>query len=168
MIIRMTIFLHGLFMGLVATILIDIWALVLKSLFKVPITNWAMVGRWVGHLRNGQVVHESIGDAEPVTEERPLGWVTHYLIGLLYGIGYLWFMADIAGHTPGLISAMAFSVALLVAPWFILQPALGLGILARRAPKPWLMRGVNMSVHMVFGVGMYLGWWMSGQGLLFE
>jgi len=163
----MIIILHGMFIGLVATVLMDIWALALKSSYNVPTTNWAMVGRWVGHLQDGQLTHRSIADAAPVTGEGPLGWATHYAIGLLYGIGYLWLMRDIVGEAPSLSSAIVFSVVLLVAPWLILQPGLGLGVFAHRAPKPWLVRGVNISIHVVFGIGMYIGWWFLGQSLSF-
>jgi len=152
---------QGLVIGLIATILIDVWALILKSVFKLPTTNWAMVGRWVAHIRHGQFVHRSIGNAKPATGEALLGWTTHYVIGLLYGVGYLWLVVKAVGQSPNLVSAVAFSLALLVAPWFILQPGLGLGILAHRAPKPWLIRGISFSVHLIFGVGLYVGWVLS-------
>jgi len=148
----------GLVIGLLATMLIDIWALALKSVFKLPTTNWAMVGRWVGHLHQGRFVHDSIANAVPIAQERMLGWLTHYVIGLLYGVAYLWLITDILMQTPDLISAVIFSLVLLVAPWFIMQPGLGLGVLAHRVPKPWLIRGITISVHVIFGVGLYLGW----------
>src|SRR5262245_38354061 len=33
--------------GIGATVLVDLWAILLTRLFDVPATNWAMVGRWV-------------------------------------------------------------------------------------------------------------------------
>ncbi len=160
----MTMAAQGLFAGFVATVLIDAWALVLKSVLGLPTTNWAMVGRWVGHLRHGRFTHQKIDNAAPVAGERLLGWATHYAIGLLYGVGYLWLIA-IEGGKPSLLSAVIFSLLLLVAPWFILQPGLGLGILARRAPKPWLIRAISVTVHVVFGIGLYAGCWFFGQPL---
>lgn len=156
----MSIALRGLVIGLLATALIDVWALVLKHVLKLPTTNWAMVGRWVGHLPRGQFVHRTIVHSAPVAGEASLGWATHYAIGLIYGVGYLWLMRDVVAQPPGLVSAIVFSVVLLVAPWFILLPGLGAGILARRAPRPWLMRAINLSVHVVFGIGLYAAWWL--------
>lgn len=158
----MMVLLQGLFIGLLATILIDAWALFLQSVLRLPTTNWAMVGRWIGHLHHGKFVHDSIATAVPVAGERTLGWVTHYVIGLLYGVAYLWLIVETLGKKPGLISAMVFSLVLLVAPWFIMQPGLGLGVLARRTPRPWLIRGINISVHIIFGVGLFLGWMLTG------
>lgn len=159
----MSITLQGLLIGLLATVLIDIWALVLKHALNLPTTNWAMVGRWVGHLPKGQFVHRPIGNAAPIAGEASLGWATHYVIGMIYGVGYLWLMRDVVAQTPSLVSAIVFSVVLLVAPWFIMLPGLGAGILARRAPRPWLMRGINVSVHVIFGIGLYAGWWLLEQ-----
>src|SRR5215471_2580344 len=56
-----------------------------------------------------------------------------------------------------LISALVFAIALLVAPWFVMQPALGLGFFAARTPHPSVTRIVNISGHAAFGVGLYLG-----------
>jgi len=152
---------EGLFAGLLATILVDAWALFLQSAFRLPTTNWAMVGRWVGHLRHGRFVHDSIASAAPVAGEHALGWMIHYAIGLAYGVVYFWLVVGMVWIKPGLISAILFSLALLLAPWFVMQPGLGLGVFAHRAPKPWLIRGMNISVHTIFGVGLYLGWLLA-------
>jgi Protein of unknown function (DUF2938) len=162
------IVLQGPFIGVLATVLIDIWALILRYVFKLPTTNWAMVGRWVGHLYKGRFAHERIADAASVTGETPLGWLTHYAIGMLYGLLYLWLMRDCIGQRPGLLSAIVFSLLMLVAPWLILQPGLGVGVFARRAPRPWLTRATNVSVHVVFGMGLYAGWRLLGQWAAFE
>ena len=52
---------------------------------------------------------------------------------------------------------MFFALVLLVAPWFVMQPALGLGFMAARTPKPLAFRAINVSGHAVFGIGLYLG-----------
>ncbi len=45
-----------------------------------------------------------------------------------------------------------------------MQPALGLGFIAARAPNPTVVRAINVSVHVVFGLGLYLGAavWLTG------
>jgi hypothetical protein len=47
-------------------------------------------------------------------------------------------------------------VGTVVAPYFILQPAMGLGIAARRAPNPAMARLHSLVTHVVFGFGLYL------------
>ena len=58
---------------------------------------------------------------------------------------------------PTLISALVFAITLLVAPWFVMQPALGLGFFAARTPHPGVTRIISMSGHAAFGVGLYFG-----------
>jgi hypothetical protein len=52
---------------------------------------------------------------------------------------------------PTLISAVAVSLALLVAPWFVMQPALGMGFMASRTPKPAAARAMSVLAHTVLG-----------------
>jgi hypothetical protein len=41
-------------------------------------------------------------------------------------------------------------------PYFIMQPALGLGIAAAKTPHPNQARLKSLVTHTVFGVGLYL------------
>ena len=43
-----------------------------------------------------------------------------------------------------------------VAPFFILQPAMGAGIAASRAPHPNAARLRSILTHTVYGIGLYL------------
>lgn len=71
--------------GVGATIVLDLWSACLKRFFRIPSANWAMVGRWFGHLPRGRFVHSKIADASPVRGELLLGWSVHYAIGV--GVG---------------------------------------------------------------------------------
>ena len=44
------------------TIVMDLWALLLRQ-FGIPSLNFAFLGRWLGHLPEGQWTHESIAKA---------------------------------------------------------------------------------------------------------
>lgn len=149
------------FVGVVATVVLDLWALVVKHVLRGPTTNWAMVGRWFAHLPRGSFVHRPIGDAEPVANELAIGWVVHYLVGIAYSYLYA-LLITFTGIPLSLLSAIAFGLVTVVAAWFVLQPELGVGIFARLAPSPWLIRTLNLSAHFFFGCGLYLGWQIIG------
>ena len=51
--------------GIGATILMDIWAVVLGKLTGSGLPNWGPPGRWVWHLREGKVFHDDIAHAAP-------------------------------------------------------------------------------------------------------
>jgi hypothetical protein len=64
--------LHASLIGVGATIVMDLWALLLKPL-GVPSLNLAFLGRWIGHLPRGQWTHESIAKASPIKGELRMG-----------------------------------------------------------------------------------------------
>jgi hypothetical protein len=148
------------FVGLVATATLDLWALALNRLLGLPMTNWGHVGRWVSLMRSGTFRHAPIGSAPRVAYEQAVGWSTHYLIGVVYAAAYLFLVAALS-RTPNLYSAALFGVATLFAPWLVLQPCLGMGYFARNTPRPNLTRVLNVLAHLVFGIGLYIGWTLS-------
>ena len=149
------------FMGIVATVVIDIWAVILSTIFKLPTTNWSMVGRWCAHLRTGQFIHRPISQLKPVKYEQTIGWLFHYIIGIGYAYLYVMLMVFIFIKDPSLTSAIIYGLVTLIAPWLVLQPALGLGLFARLAEKPNTIRALNLSVHLIFGVALYFSWTLS-------
>jgi hypothetical protein len=154
----MGLVIQGVLIGVIATIGMDIWAAVAKYVFRLPTADWAMVGRWFGHMPRGVFVHRPIADSAAIPNELVIGWVAHYVTGLVYGLAYLYIVRVLFSSDPSLISALAFGVATVVAPWFIMQPGMGAGVFATRTPRPGLMRLINLSMHTVFGASLYVGW----------
>jgi hypothetical protein len=143
--------------GIIATLAADLWQRLLQAITGLPPTNWGLVGRWVAWFPRGVFVHRPITATPRVHGEVAIGWAFHYAVGIAYAALYLAIMRRGFGSAPSAISALAFAIALLAAPWFVMQPALGLGFMAVRAPHPAAIRAINVSVHTVFGVGLYLG-----------
>lgn len=142
--------------GVGATVVMDLWALLRQRLLNIAPTNWAMVGRWLAHMRRGQFRHTAIADSKPVRFEKWIGWTAHYVIG----IGYAALFVLLCGKTwidiPTMGPALTFGIATVVAPFFILQPGMGAGVAASRTPKPNIVRLHSLINHGVFGFGLYL------------
>jgi hypothetical protein len=143
--------------GIVATLATDAWQRLLQMIAGIPPANWALVGRWVVWIFRGVFVHRPITATPIVNGEVAIGWAFHYAVGVFYAAFYLAIMRLGFNSGPTLASALIFAIVLLVAPWFIMQPALGLGFIASHTPNPVAPRTVNASVHAVFGLGLYLG-----------
>jgi len=62
---------------------------------------------------------------------------------------------DWARH-PTLLPCLALGLATVLFPFLVMQPALGLGVAASRAPKPAQARLRSVATHVVFGIGLYL------------
>lgn len=143
--------------GMIATATLDLWAWLLKRAFGVPITNWGHVGRWFLGMRSGTYRRQSIAASPAAAFERTVGWSAHYLVGVTYAVAYLVALSALS-RAPSVHSAALFGILTVLAPWLILQPGLGLGFFASRTPKPNLTRVLNILAHLVFGLGLYLGW----------
>ncbi len=146
---------RGALIGVGATALIDIWAILLAALFGLPRPNWGMVGRWVWHLRDGKVFHDDIGKAQPYAHELALGWAFHYLVGLVYGVilvlatGAAWLTA------PTFLPAFILGIVPVGAGWFLLAPGMGAGWAASKTPNPTRTRALNLISHTVFAIGLF-------------
>ncbi|MBV1914519.1 MAG: DUF2938 domain-containing protein [Pseudomonadales bacterium] len=147
-----------LIVGVLATVAIDIWATFANKMFKLPRTNWAMVGRWLGHIPSGKFTHISISSSPTIKYENTVGWVFHYSIGLSYAALYIGLVFTFLDGIPTLLSAWVFGLVTILSPWFVMQPCLGMGVCAVKAPEPNLVRINNFIIHSIFGIALYCGW----------
>lgn len=145
----------GVAMGLVATIAIDVWAVILWKAFGQPAPNWAGPGRWVWHLKDGKVFHDSIGNAAPHPNEQAIGWIFHYVVGIAYGVMLALFMGPAWLAAPTLLPALIWGIVTIAAGWFLLQPGLGIGWAAAKTPNPNKVRILGLVAHAIFGVALW-------------
>lgn len=154
----MEVVIKTLILGVFATVAIDIWATFSNRIFSFPRTNWAMVGRWLGHFPSGKFVHNPVSSASAVQYENIPGWGFHYIIGIVYAFCYVAFVVWFMEGKPTLLSSWFFGLVTMLSPWLIMQPGLGLGLCANKAPQPNMVRLQNFAIHSIFGVALYYGW----------
>lgn len=142
--------------GIGATLIMDLWAVLLKKCFGIPSLNYGMVGRWVAYFPKGRISHENIAATTPISGENALGWFIHYLIGIIFSailftiIGQEWI------KSPSLLAALSMGAATVVLPLFIMQPNMGMGIAASRLPNSNAIRLRSLMAHLSFGFGLYI------------
>ncbi|QOZ30893.1 DUF2938 domain-containing protein [Bradyrhizobium sp. CCBAU 53421] len=141
--------------GAGATIVMDIWGIVRTRVLGIPSLDYALVGRWLGHLASGCLCHDRIAASPPVAGERAIGWAAHYLIG----VGLAGVLLAIVGldwvRQPTIAPALLVGIGSVAAPFLVMQPAMGAGLAASRTPRPWASRLQSLVTHAVFGVGLY-------------
>lgn len=142
--------------GIVATAVMDLWLLLLKWI-NIPTINFALLGRWIGHLFRGRLVHAAIGKTQPIAGEELLGWGAHYAIG----IGFAALLLVVCGaewtRAPTLAPALSIGVITVMAPLFVMQPAMGSGFASSKTPTPFFNCAKSLINHTVFGAGLYVG-----------
>jgi hypothetical protein len=147
--------LHATAIGIGASVFMDLWIAVQKRVCKVSSLDYALVGRWIGHLPN-RFAHASISAASPIAGEAVMGWAAHYATGVLFAAILLAIWGLEWAGNPTLPPALIVGLATVAAPFLILQPAFGAGIAASRTPRPNIARARSLVTHGSFGLGLYL------------
>lgn len=142
--------------GIGATVMMDIWGVARKVLLKQPIPNYRMVGRWLGHMAKGQIKHNAIAKSDPIQGERVIGWTAHYLTGIAFASLLTVGWDERWVESPTLIPALVVGLGTVVAPFFLMQPAMGAGIAASKTANPVSARWQSLGNHLAFGLGLYL------------
>lgn len=149
-----------LIIGMGATAVMDLWAIVRKSLLGIAPPNYGLVGRWIAYMPRGRFRHDSIAASSAVRGEYIIGWTAHYLIGVAFAallIG-IWGLAWVTQPTVG--PALAVGIGTVALPFLLMQPGMGAGIAASRTPHPASARLQSLITHAVFGLGLYAAGWV--------
>ncbi len=146
----------GVVMGVTGSALMDTWSFVLRRRFNVPTLDYALLGRWIGHVPRGRFFHDRIAASEPIPWEGRLGWLAHYSIGIAFAFLLLGIWGVGWTRSPTLMPALLVGLGTIVAPWFVMQPAMGAGIAGSRTPSPSSTRLRNLGTHTVYAIGLYV------------
>lgn len=153
-------------MGLGATLTFDLWGLFLKRAFKIAPSNICLVGRWLRYMSAGTFTHANIAAVPPKRAECAVGWMAHYLIGITFAGAFVALVGNTWLQHPTPLPAIFFGVATVLAPFFIMQPSMGLGFAASKTSHPTQARLRSLMNHTAFGVGVYffglLASWLLG------
>lgn len=142
--------------GVFATFCMELWSVFLNFVFHVPFPNYANIGRWIGNIIfHGEVTFTDISKVAPVTHELLYGWITHYFLGIFFSFLYIFVIFNVLKTRPSFIAAVLFSLVLVIFPFYVEQPVLGMGIAASETEDPNFSRMITLSYHAIFGVGLY-------------
>lgn len=142
--------------GVGATLAFDLWALILKLVFKVAPSNICLVGRWLRYMPDGIFTHANIVATPRKSGECVVGWVAHYMIGTVLAIAFVALVGIGWLQHPTLTPALVFGIVTVLAPFLIMQPSFGFGVAAAKSSNPAQARLRSVMNHAAFGVGLYL------------
>ena len=151
----MIIILKIIVVGIGATLVVDFWGFI-QSIFKVKSLDYRFVGRWIAYFPKGKFFHSNIIDTKPVPGEMIIGWTAHYLIGISFAFILILFFGKEWLDDPEIYPALIVGIATVIAPLFIMQPALGFGIASSDLPNPNMRRLKSLMTHVIYGFGLYL------------
>jgi hypothetical protein len=142
--------------GFGATLTFDLCAQFLKYAFKITPSNICLVGRWLRYMPEGTFKHSNIASSPQKSAECIVGWIAHYMIGITFAIAFVALVSNKWLQHPTQIPAIVYGIITVLAPFFIMQPLMGLGYAASKTSNPTQARFRSLMNHTVFGVGLYL------------
>ena len=142
--------------GILACVVLDLWQRFLFIFFRIPPSNWAMVGRWLLLFIKSMVwVQRDLSEKRPIRNELYIGWGFHYAVAILYAVLYFFlFKEGITSLSLG--DGVVFGIISVIVPWFFFMPAMGAGILAKKTPNPFLACVLALIAHTMFGAAIGL------------
>ncbi|MCT4641499.1 MAG: DUF2938 domain-containing protein [Bacteriovoracaceae bacterium] len=143
-------------LGVLATLFMDFWAFLLRTAFSINGLDYRMLGRWFYYFKDFQFFHEKIFTSEPYKHELILGYLVHYGIGIFFAKVLLIWKGEIWLSDPILLPCLIVGFFTIVAPFFIMQPAFGLGIAGSKTPFMFTIWLKSTSAHLSYGIGLYL------------
>ena len=152
---------YALPIGAGATALMDLWAIARRRLFGIALPDYGLVGRWLAYMPRGRFRHASIKATACARSERAIGWIAHYLIGVVFAVLLLACFGPEWLQLPTLAPALLVGIGTVAAPFLVMQPGMGAGIAASRTPRPASTRLQSLVTHAVFGLGLYCCGWIA-------
>jgi hypothetical protein len=147
---------HAIPIGIGATALMDAWTVTRTRLLGIPAFDYALLGRWLGHMVRGRFRHEQIAASRSVRGERAIGWIAHYLTGIGFAAALLVLWGLDWAHHPTIGPALIVGIASTAAPFLLMQPGMGAGIAASRTSRAAAVRMQTIVTHLIFGAGLYV------------
>ena len=141
--------------GVLSCVCFDIWQRLLVVLFKIPTSNWAIVGRWlVLGVTKGLWLNPNLISFPAFPNELKIGWVFHYFVAIIYAIIFFLLAHFFESVEFNWLSGLIFGMLSVIVPWFFFMPATGSGFLALRSENPTLACFLAFCAHSVFGLAM--------------
>ena len=152
---------QGLISGLVATIIFDLFNHSLNYAYNINKPKWFLLGRYFIGFKKGEYFRENIEEDDEVKNEVIWGYFIHYLIGIIYGIFYVFFNLLFFDY-PSLLVAYFFGFCTVLGAWCFLIPfAYNLGFFASKSDQQFKLLAQNLISHFIFGTGLFIGYYIS-------
>lgn len=116
--------------------------------------DMGMIGRMSAGWAQGRFCYRHPGDMKQVPNERALGYLTHYTIGVGLAVPFVLGWDLFVGGLASPFWALIYGVTTTVASVFLVYPSMGLGLFGRRSPEGIKAPLSSLANHLFFGVGM--------------
>ena len=153
----MIIIVEMILMGVFATLLMDLLAILLG---KLKIINQQLgpeiIGRWTLYMLRGKFIHTDIHKTPALKNEKLAAFCSHYLIGIALAGVYLFMELLEPAIRAQMWMPLIFGLITVLLPWFWLYPSIGISFLSLKSAKksPYII--TSLVNHFDFGPGLLI------------
>ena len=149
---------EGIVSGIIATLLFDLFQISLTFAYGIKKAKWDLAGRYFIGVSKGKYIQENISNEQVNKNELFVGYIVHYLIGVIYGLIYV-IINSLFLDEPSLILALIIGFLTVLGSWCLMMPfAYNLGFFGSKLEVQKEVLVQNLLFHFVFGVGLCLGY----------
>jgi len=152
---------QGLISGIIATLIFDLFNISLKFAYNIDKPKWNFLGRYFLGYKEGRYIRKSLQEDDDEENELLWGYIIHYLIGIIYGLFYVFINLLIFDY-PSLLIAYVVGFITVLGAWCYLMPfAYNLGFFASKSDQQFKTLTQNLIGHFIFGTGLFIGFYIS-------
>jgi hypothetical protein len=147
----------GFISGVIGTLVMDLFNFLFSRIGIIAKIDIRMIGRMAAGWLRGRFIYESPAEMKQVANEKLLGFVTHYAIGISLALPYLLGCHLFIGGGVSAIWAISYGILTTVASWFLVYPSMGLGICGLKSPEKFKATFSSLANHLFYGIGLAIG-----------
>ena len=112
---------EGIVSGIIATLLFDLFQKSLTFAYGINKAKWELVGRYFIGVSRGKYIQEDLSSETIEKNELFIGYLVHYLIGVIYGLIYV-IINSLFLEQPSLILALIIGFLTVLGSWCLMMP----------------------------------------------
>ena len=150
----MDLILTGVIVGVIGTLAMDLLNHLFARTGVLLRIDVGMIGRMSAGWARGRFCYSHPSEMKPVANEKLIGYITHYSIGVALAIPFVLVWAYFFGGPVSPVWALAYGIATTVASVFFVYPSMGFGVFGMRSPEGIRAPLSSLANHIFFGAGM--------------
>jgi len=144
----------GVVAGVLGTLVMDTMNHLLARTGMLLKIDAATIGRMAAGWARGRFFYRHPGEMKHVPHEILYGYFTHYAIGTILALVFVFAWRFLIGGPAPPVWALAYGFGTTVVSLFFVYPSMGMGVLGRRSPERIRSFFTPLANHLFFGVGM--------------
>lgn len=150
----MELIITGVLVGVLGTLMMDSLNHLFARIGMISKIDVRMIGRMAVGWARGRFCYSHPSEMKTVANEKLIGYITHYSIGVALAIPFVLGWAYFFGVPVSPVWALTYGVTTTIASVFFVYPSMGFGVFGIRSPEGIRAPLSSLANHLFFGLGM--------------